>query len=76
MYSPDFYRVILTACLTSVQRSLASLDRLHYQLFCMSSLLIHQHREINIHIFVQVNTAESDSGVQRGGICGKFKVSC
>lgn len=41
----------------------------------MTGFFIHQHREVNIHIFVQVNMAEDDSGVKRGGVSGEFKVS-
>lgn len=41
----------------------------------MPGFFIHQHREINIHIFIQVNVAEDDSSVKRGGVSGEFKVS-
>jgi len=41
----------------------------------MPGFFIHQHREINIHIFIQVNMAEDNGGVKRGGVSGEFKVS-
>lgn len=41
----------------------------------MSGFLVHLHREINIHIFIQVNMAEDNSGVKRGRVSGEFKVS-
>lgn len=75
IYSPDFYRVVLTACLAREQRRLPSLDRFNKQFLCMPGFFIHQHREINIHIFIQVNVAEDDSSVKRGGVSGEFKVS-
>ena len=75
LYSPDFYRVVLTACLACIQWRLPSLHRFNYQFLCMPSFFIHQHREINIHIFIQVNMAENNSGVKRSGVSGEFKVS-
>lgn len=41
----------------------------------MLGFFIHQHSEINIHVFIQVYMAEDDSGVKRGGVSGEFKVS-
>lgn len=41
----------------------------------MPGFFIHQYREINIHIFIQVNMAEDDTGMKRGGVSGEFKVS-
>jgi len=41
----------------------------------MPGFFIHQHREINIHIFMQLNMAEDDGRVERGGVSGEFKVS-
>ena len=74
-YSPDLYRVVLAACLACVQRGLSSFNRFNQQLLCVSGFLVHQHREIDIHIFIQVNVTEDDSGVKRGRVSGEFKVS-